>query len=101
MTRKEATSDLIYKDESYAIIGACVAVYKEKGCGFLEPVYHECLEIELESQKIPFSQNRRRPCNIAAIRSFKRSCLTSFVTVRSLSKSKPSLPWPMSIARSC
>jgi GxxExxY protein len=46
--------ELIYKDESYAIIGACMAVYKEKGCGFLEPVYHECLEIELELQGIPF-----------------------------------------------
>ncbi len=55
MTRKEeGTSDLIYKDESYAIIGACFAVYKETGCGFLEPVYHECLDIELESQKILF-----------------------------------------------
>ena len=45
---------MIYKDESYAIIGACFAVYKEKGCGFLEPVYHECLEIEFELQQIPF-----------------------------------------------
>ena len=26
MTRKEGTSELIYKDESYAIIGACFAV---------------------------------------------------------------------------
>jgi hypothetical protein len=47
MTRKEEKAELIYKDESYAIIGACFAVYKDKGCGFLEPVYHECLEIEL------------------------------------------------------
>ncbi len=31
--------DLIYKDESYRIIGACFEVYKEKGCGFLEAVY--------------------------------------------------------------
>ena len=46
--------ELIYKDESYAIIGACMAVYKDKGCGFLEPVYHECLEIEFELQRIPF-----------------------------------------------
>jgi len=46
--------ELIYKDESYAIIGACMAVYKDKGCGFLEPVYHEGLEIELELQRIPF-----------------------------------------------
>jgi GxxExxY protein len=28
--------------------------YKDKGCGFREPVYHECLEIELEFQGIPF-----------------------------------------------
>ena len=31
-----------------------MAVYKEKGCGFLETVYHECLEIELELQGIRF-----------------------------------------------
>jgi GxxExxY protein len=54
MTRSPEKVQLIYKDESYAIIGACFAVYKDKGCGFLEPVYHECLEIELESQQIPF-----------------------------------------------
>lgn len=46
--------ELIYKDESYAIVGACFAVYKDKGCGFLEPVYHECLEIEFELHGIPF-----------------------------------------------
>jgi GxxExxY protein len=54
MTRNEGKAELLYKDESYAIIGACFAVYKEKGCGFLEPVYDECLEIEFESQRIPF-----------------------------------------------
>ena len=53
MTRKEET-ELIHKEESYALIGACFEVYKDKGCGFLEPVYHECLEIELEFQRIPF-----------------------------------------------
>jgi GxxExxY protein len=47
-------SELIYKEESYRIIGACFEVYKEKGCGFLEPVYQECLEIELGFQAIPF-----------------------------------------------
>jgi hypothetical protein len=39
MTAKEEKAELIYKDESYAIIGACFAVYKDKRCGFLEPVY--------------------------------------------------------------
>src|SRR5437763_7753653 len=58
MTRKEATSELIYKDESYAIIGACFEVYKEKGCGFLEPVYHECMELELPLQGVPYVSKR-------------------------------------------
>jgi GxxExxY protein len=47
--------ELLYKDESYAIIGACFEVYKEKGNGFVEPVYQECLELEFGFQKIPFS----------------------------------------------
>jgi len=54
MTRKEEGPELIYKQESYAIIGACFTVYKDQGCGFHEPVYHECLEIEFQFQGIPF-----------------------------------------------
>ena len=45
---------LIYPEESYKIIGACFEVYNEKGCGFLESVYQECLEIELGLQGIPW-----------------------------------------------
>lgn len=48
------TNDLILPDESYALIGACFDVYNEKGCGFLEPVYHDCMELELGLRKIPF-----------------------------------------------
>jgi GxxExxY protein len=46
-------TEIIHKKESYAITGACFEVYNEKGCGFLEPVYHECLAIEFEHQRIP------------------------------------------------
>jgi GxxExxY protein len=45
--------EIIYKTESHAIMGACFEVYKEKGCGFLEAVYQECLEIEFEMQNLP------------------------------------------------
>ncbi len=45
---------LLLQDESYAIRGACFEVYKDKGSGFLEDVYQECLEIELTLQNIPF-----------------------------------------------
>ncbi len=44
---------LIYEEETYRILGACFEVYKEKGCGFLEAVYQECLEIEFELQQLP------------------------------------------------
>jgi GxxExxY protein len=47
-------SELLYKEQSYRLRGACFEVYKEKGCGFLEAVFQECLEIELSLQGIPF-----------------------------------------------
>ena len=46
--------DFPLKEESYKIIGACYEVYKDKGCGFLEAVYQECLEIELRLQGVAF-----------------------------------------------
>ena len=47
-------TELLFKEESYKIVGACFEVYREKGCGFLEAVYQECLEIELRLEEIPF-----------------------------------------------
>lgn len=46
---------LFYKDECYAIQGAIFEVYREMGCGFLEPVYQECLEKEFLRRNIPFA----------------------------------------------
>jgi GxxExxY protein len=51
--------DILYKEESCAIIGACFNVYNEKGCGFLEPVYQECLGIEFVCQKIPSEPQKK------------------------------------------
>jgi len=47
---------ILFKEESYAIQGAIFEVYREMGCGcgFLESVYQECLEIELHSRDISF-----------------------------------------------
>ena len=50
------TLGLIFKEESYRIIGACFEVYKEKGNGFLEAVYQECLALEFSDHGIPFIQ---------------------------------------------
>ena len=45
---------ILFKDESYAIQGAIFEVYRQMGCGFLESVYQECLEIEFRERSIPF-----------------------------------------------
>lgn len=50
--------DIILADEAYKIIGACFEVYKDKGCGFLEAVYQECLERELLIQGLPFESQK-------------------------------------------
>ncbi len=49
---------IIFKDESYKIIGACMEVHKELGCGFLEAVYQEALSIEFFKRNIPFEQEK-------------------------------------------
>ena len=51
-------AEIIYKEESYKIIGACFEVYKGMGCGFLEPVYQECLEIKFTARGIPFEPQK-------------------------------------------
>jgi GxxExxY protein len=46
-------AEVLFKEESYRIMGACFEVYNVKGCGFLEPVYQDCLQIEFRLQNIP------------------------------------------------
>lgn len=47
---------ILYKDESFKIIGACMKVHRSLGAGFLEAVYEEALEKEFRNQKIPFER---------------------------------------------
>jgi len=52
-------AELVYKEESFQIIGACMKVHTGMGNGFLEPVYHEALENEFRNQSIPFESQKK------------------------------------------
>ena len=45
--------ELVYKDESYRIVGACLEVYNTLGSGFLEAVYQEAFASECELAGLP------------------------------------------------
>jgi GxxExxY protein len=49
-------ADLLFKEESYKIIGACFEVHKILGHGFKEAVYKDALEFEFEKNNISFSR---------------------------------------------
>ena len=50
--------DIPLKEEVYQIMGAAFEVHSEKGHGFVEPVYQECMEIELRTRSIPFESQK-------------------------------------------
>jgi GxxExxY protein len=45
---------ILFKDESYKIIGACMQVHNNLGPGFLEAVYEEALEKEFLMLNLPY-----------------------------------------------
>jgi len=49
---------IIYKEESYKIVGAAFKVYNTLGPGFLEAVYQEALEIEFHKQGVPYEREK-------------------------------------------
>ena len=49
---------VVYKEESYKIVGAAFKVYNTLGPGFLEAVYQEALEIEFQREGIPYEREK-------------------------------------------
>ena len=54
-------TNILYKEESYKIIGVCLNVHNKLGAGFLESVYSEALELEFEKVGIPFEKEKKLP----------------------------------------
>ena len=71
-------AELIHKEEVYAIVGAAMEVHREKGFGFAEPVYQECMEIELQDRKIPAVPQKELPIYYKG-RLLKKTYIADFV----------------------
>jgi GxxExxY protein len=50
--------DILFKEESYKIIGACFEVHNILGHGFKESVYKDALELEFVRLEIPFVKEK-------------------------------------------
>ena len=65
---------LIYKEESYKIIGACMTVHRELGVGFLEEVYQEALEVVFSEMNVPYEREKKLNINFRGTSLKKKYC---------------------------
>ena len=50
---------IIFKDESYTIIGICMDIHKALGMGLKEINYKDAMEIEFTEKQIPYVREKR------------------------------------------
>jgi len=51
-------TEIIYKEESFKIIGICMEVHNNLGKGFLEIVYKDALEYEFNKNELSFEREK-------------------------------------------
>jgi GxxExxY protein len=59
--------NILFKEESYKIIGICMEVHNNLGAGFLEIVYKDALEYEFKKANIPFEREKMYEVNYKGI----------------------------------
>jgi GxxExxY protein len=79
-------TELLFKEEVFAIVGAAIEAHRELGNGFLEAVYQEALEIELANREIPFEARKELGISYKS-RSLKKTYEADLVATKKLSSS--------------
>ncbi len=51
--------ELVYKEETFKMVGFCMEIHRELGKGHDEALYKDALVVDLERASIPFSRERR------------------------------------------
>ncbi len=59
--------NILYKEESYKIIGLCMEVHNNLGKGFLEIVYKDALEYEFRNADVPFEREKEYVVNYKGV----------------------------------
>jgi GxxExxY protein len=52
-------ADILFKEESFKIIGICMEIHKVLGMGLKETNYKDAMEIEFWEMQIPFEREKR------------------------------------------
>jgi GxxExxY protein len=52
-------AEILYKEESFKIIGICMEIHKTLGMGLKEINYKDAMEIEFIEQDIPYEREKR------------------------------------------
>ena len=58
---------MVLKQETFAIIGACMEVHKSLGRSFSEKVYQDALEVEFKLRNIPYERERHMLVNYKGV----------------------------------
>ena len=66
---------VLFKEESYTIIGCRMRVHSQLGSGFLEAVYEEALTKEFLKQAIPFERQVHLDYELGMLINFRDSSL--------------------------
>ena len=51
-------AEILYRELSFAVVGAAMEVHRVLGPGYLESVYHKALEYDLRARALPFESRK-------------------------------------------